>query len=89
MPDACAVIARFSTDQGPREVRGVYGTADLPTALTDLARELEAQGVFPVKLLRVYRQTVPVVAGEPVWPLAGKVERVPEGLFQTNHIAHA
>lgn len=81
MPDALAVVARFSTDRGPAVVRGVYGTADVSVALSDLAHHLEAQGMFPVKVLRVYRQTVPVVNETPLWPLAGAMERVPEGQF--------
>ncbi len=82
MPDATAVVARFLTDQGQVEVRGVYGSADLVVALTDLAQEIEAKGMCPVKLLRVYRQTVPLVGGEPCLELAGPQVRVPEGLFE-------
>jgi hypothetical protein len=82
MTDHEAVVVRWGTDQGPRETRGVYGVpVDLVQALRDQQAEAEQAGLIVVALLRVYTQPVPVIAGEPVWTLAGALQRVPVAMF--------
>lgn len=82
--DALGVIARWSTDRGPVVTRGAY-QSDLATALQDQANDLESKGLFVVRLIRCYTQTVPVVDGQPAWALAEKPERVDTKLFQVQH----
>jgi hypothetical protein len=81
-----AVIARWSTDQGPVETR-YCGPPDLSVdeALEAMATHIENAGMFVTKLSRVYSQEVPILGGKPSWVLAGALTRHSEQAFHVKH----
>jgi len=81
-----AVVARWQTDQGAVETR-YCGPPNLSVdqALEDMAKRIEADGLFVVKLTRVYSQEVPVLGKKPAYALAGPMTRHSAEAFHVKH----
>jgi hypothetical protein len=81
-----AVIARWATDKGPVETR-YCGPPNLGVdeALEAMAKRIEQEGHFIVKLSRVYSQEVPILGTKPSYVLGGPLTRHPEQAFMVKH----
>jgi hypothetical protein len=81
-----AIVARWRTDQGAVETR-YCGPPNLSVdqALEAMAKRIESEGLFVVKLTRVYSQDVPVLGTKPAYALAGPMTRHSTEGFHVQH----
>lgn len=89
--DTLAVLVQWATDVGQKKTlwtgkreNGTYVAADdveLKDVLEAMGRQLEAQGIVPLRVSRVYTRRIPLVGGEPSLAIAPPAQRVPEGWF--------